>query len=113
MMTEQEFWSILANMPEPRPVFFRLYYDETGAPIVYSMEDLPGNYIDIDSETFAVQPQNVRVVDKKLTIIEPRRQFIKLVPAGTGTACDPNDVAIIVSEDQPHTKWSLTTNESN
>ena len=112
-MKHEDDYVLIWEAPKLEAPEFRLYYDETGAPIVYSMEDLPGNYIDIDSETFALQPQNVRVVDKKLTIIEPRRQFTKLVPAGTGTACDPNDVAIVVSADQPHTKWSLTTNESN
>ena len=109
MMTPEEFWSVLANMPRPKPVFFRLYYDDLGAPITYSMEDLPGNYIDIDCELFVHSPSNVRVVDGKLTFTEPQRQFTKLRPSLEGTSCDPRYVAVVVSGKDPHTNWSLIT----
>ena len=56
MMTPEEFWSILHDIPEPKPIFWRLYYNDAGEPVCYSMEDQPGNYIDIDPETFALAP---------------------------------------------------------
>lgn len=109
MMTPEEFWTVLANMPLPKPVFFRLYYNDLGYPITYSMEDLPGNYIDIDCELFVHSPSNVCVVNGKLTFIEPQRQFTKLVPGHEGTSCDPRNVAVVVTDNKPHTKWSLIT----
>ena len=62
-MTEEEFWAIMAPVPAPLPVFYRLYHDEKGYPLFFSMEDLPGNYIEIDGETFASAPSNIRVVN--------------------------------------------------
>lgn len=112
MMTEQEFWDILRNMPDPLPVSWRLYYDpETGQPICYSMEDLPGNYIDVDAETFARSPMNVRVVAGQLKYIV-RNHTHKLAPSDSGTACDPKDVAVVVSTDQAHQYWKHKTYEN-
>jgi hypothetical protein len=67
-MTENEFlncWNTI-EWPEIKPVFYRLYYDDTGSPLFYSQEDLPGNCIDITPEQFALQDMAVRVVDEKL-----------------------------------------------
>lgn len=105
-MTPDEFWQILHDMPEPQPVFWRLYYNEQGHPVCYSMEDLPGNYIDIDAETFALAPVNVRVVNGRLRYIT-QRTAEKLVPGITGSLCHPQNVAVIVTEHGTH--WSKQT----
>ena len=108
-MDAEEFWAILHAMPEPRPVFWRLYYDAAGEPITYSMEDLPGTYIDVDAETFARSPRNVRVQAGQL--IELKFAVRRLVPTDTGTPCHPDNVAIVVDETKPHQRWSMKTHE--
>ena len=111
-MTPEQFWSILHNMPEPKPVFYRLYYDADGMPLFYSMEDRPGTYIEIDQATFARGATNVRVRDGKLIEIT-WATTTKLVPGNSGSPCHPDNVAVIVAEDQPHIRWSKQTYESN
>lgn len=112
-MTEQELWALLHNTPEPKPVSYRLYHNADGSPIIYSMEELPDNYIEVDQQTYVLAPFNVRVVDGKLTRIKPVVTVKKLQPSAAGTACDPCDVCIVVGLDQPHTKWTIVNNESN
>jgi hypothetical protein len=78
------------------------------------MEDLPGEYIEVNAETYAIASFNVRVVEQKLIHIRPRISVQKLQPhTDTGTACDPRDVCVIVSEQHSHTKWSTVNNELN
>ncbi len=113
-MTEEEFWSILKDIPEPKPIFYRLYHRDDGSPIIYSMEVLPDNYIEVDPSTYALAPFNVRVIDGKLTYIEPVITVKKLQPNDrTGTTCDPRDICVIVSTDQTHIKWTMVSNELN
>jgi hypothetical protein len=112
--TTENFWLALAETsPESAPIFFRLYYNERGEPVSYSMDDLPGNYIEIDAETYQRSSQRVRVIDGKLVHILPKKSTSKLMPGTTGTACSIENVSVVVAEDQPHTKWSLKSNESN
>ena len=68
-MTEQEFLEIWLTRPDPKPIFYRLYYQDDGTLLYYSMEDLPGKYIDIDLATYQQYRSNVRVVDGKLLVI--------------------------------------------
>ena len=104
-------WGV--NQADPAPVFFRLYYNEQGLPLYYSMEDLPGNYVEIDQDFYSRSPTNVRVLDGKLHILIQKHITPKLVPnQDHGVACSPQDVCIIVADDQPHIKWSLKTNET-
>ena len=112
-LTEQEFWSILQATTECKPVFYRLYYNDNGTPIIYSMEELPGNYIDIDQPTYALASFNVRVINGTLTYIKPGITVKKLQPSDQGTACDPSDVCIVVTDDQPNIKWTIVNNEIN
>jgi hypothetical protein len=113
-LTEQEFWEILHNVPEPVPISYRLYHNDDGTPIIYSMEQLPGNYIEVDQKTYVLAPFNVRVVDSRLTYIKPVVTVKKLQPNKlNGTACDPGDVCVVVNTDQPHRKWTIVTNEIN
>jgi hypothetical protein len=109
-MTAEEFWAILHAMPEPPPVFFRLYYNESGEPITYSMQDLPGTFIDVDPETYARAPFNVRVQAGKL--IELKFAVRRLTPTDLGTACYPDNVAIVVAVTESHQRWSMKTYES-
>jgi hypothetical protein len=110
-MTEQEFWAILLDAPEPQPIFYRAYYNSEGWVECYSMEDLPGNYIDVDQPTYVLSP-NARVVNNKLVVVKPVSEVTKLVPNGNGTLCDPRDVCVVTTANK-NTKWSLKTSETN
>lgn len=110
-MTEDEFWAVLAAMPEPQPVFYRLYHNQ-GVPVCYSMEHMPGDYVEIDAETFARSPSNVRVRDGKL-VEQQWKTTSKLVPSDTGTPCHPEDICIVVDPRFEHQCWSKKTYETN
>jgi hypothetical protein len=107
--TNDNFWLALSQFvsPESNPITHRLYYDQLGDPLFYSMEDLPGNYVKVTPEMFSIGATNCRVVDGKLIVFKTAADPHKLTPSDTGTACHPQDVCIVVDEFVPHTKWSL------
>jgi len=88
-MTEEEFFSIWQNQAsavhgDPE---YRLYYDENGFPLFFSMESLPGNYIVVDQETYLNSPKHIRVFDGKLVVYQTN--FAKKI--------------------KPFLKWSMAT----
>ena len=111
-MTPEELIKMFQAVPAPPPPFFRLYHDADGVPLFYSMEDQPGTYIEIDQATFACSASNVRVRDGQLVEIT-WSTTTKLIPGNSGTPCHPDNVAVVVAEDQPHIRWSKKTYESN
>ena len=111
-MTPKQLQQLFQAALEPQAPFFRLYHNDQGHPLFYSMEDRPGTYIEIDQETFARSASNVRVRDGKIVEVT-WSTTTKLVPGNSGSPCHPDNVAVIVAEDQPHTKWSKQTYESN
>lgn len=111
-MSEAEFLQILADAPPPPSISFRLYYDDAGMPICYTMEDRPGAYVEVDADTYARAPFNVRVVGGQLQYVKPKITTHKLSPnACVGMSCDPRDVCVVVAEHRPHIKWNMETNE--
>lgn len=113
-MNEQEFLDFWRSItwPEPVPIYYRLYYNDSGTPLFYSQQDLPGKYIDITPEQYAQHNMSVRVIDGVLKPRPPQAPP-KLVPGEPGTPCDPNDVSVVVGEHQAHQKWKLRIHEQN
>lgn len=106
-MTEEEFFKILESLQEssrPKPLIYRLYHDQDGWPLFYSMENLPGQYVDVDQKTYQENSSHVRVVNGKVVRLRSG-ETSKLVPSDQGTSCDPRDICIVVDETHPHIKW--------
>lgn len=106
-MTPEEFFSILHDVPPTKPISYRLYHDEQGIPLFYSMEDLPGTYIEVDAATYAAASHDVRVVGGQIQIVPKKMSIKKLKPSPTGKSCHPDDICVVVAETAPHVKWSL------
>jgi|688.fasta_scaffold1427743_1 hypothetical protein len=107
-----DFWKSY-QWPEIKKIFYRLYYDEHGNPIVYSMEDLPGKYIEVTAEQYA--EHNYRVIVKNNELIKQAQNFVltkKLIPSNSGTACYPTDITIVV-DTNPNQKWKLKNYDNN
>lgn len=114
--TTENFLQVMATFkwPDPVPVVYRLYYDTDGSPLCYTMDDLPGKYIEVDRETYINHTWNVRVVDEKLQIVPITKKVNKLTPSVfDGIACHTQDICVVVKPDEPHTKWTMTTNETH
>jgi hypothetical protein len=105
--TTENFWAAWSLPQEPpKAPFYRLYHDDQGYLLFYSMEDVPGNYIEIDHETFAAGSPRVRVVDGRLRHIKTN-VISKLVPSKQGHACDPRDVAVVTNNSTNKQYWKL------
>lgn len=114
--TTENFWQIWTTFqwPEHRDPSYRLYHNEDGTPKCYSMEELPDKYVEVDAETFARRPWNVRVVDGKLHVVQPPVTVKKLTPnQNSGILCHPDDVCLVVDSAQSHTLWNIKTHEVN
>ena len=105
-----DFWKTY-TWPEPKPVFFRLYHDDAGHPVFYSMEDLAGMYIEITAEQYAESSGRVIVKNGKL-VKQYQTRTSKLVFAEHGTSCHPEDVTIVV-DSEPNQKWNLKNYDNN
>lgn len=112
--TDAEFNQLLAGMqtvivkPE-----FRLYYDENGRVLFYTCDKPDGDFIVIDSQTYAEARPDIRILDG---IIHKASEFLvisKLIREDTGTTCAIEDISIIV--DSGYTgktqTWKAVTNE--
>lgn len=107
----EDFWANF-KWPEPAPIFYRLYHDDQGQPIVYSMEDLPGKYIEVTSQQYG--ENNYRVLVRNGQLINKNySQTSKLTPDTIGTTCHPADVSIIVSETDTNQRWKLQFYDNN
>lgn len=92
---------------------FRLHYDENGRVVCYCGDkSATGNYIVIDSQTFAEARNDIRVVDGKISTVTSSATVYKLMPNEIeGTPCSIDDISIIVDKNDTHTKWKLKTYE--
>lgn len=94
---------------EPKQPEFRLYYNDDGSIICYSCENLEGNYIVIDTQTYAECRQNIKVVDGKIETVKPLILVQKLAESTQGTRCAIEDINIVVSDDYngKTTNWEM------
>lgn len=106
------FWQAVAehNWEQPeQKLEFRLYYNEEGHVLYYSMEDLPGNYISVDRLTFDQARFDLRVKDGKLVKLRNPASW-KLVPSDSGTPCHKDNICVVVNDDfEKKTYWKVTT----
>jgi hypothetical protein len=114
--TTENFLEVFNNLTpwQPPTVLFRVYYDDAGLPTEYSQENKPGKYIDVDPTTWIEQNPNIKIINGKIVKFDPKKIIKKLAPnQSTGTCTSTADVCIIVDSTTPHTKWNLTTYETN
>ena len=112
---DEKDYIILWEQPKLEPPEFRLYYDDNGNVVSYSGDKSgTGNYIVIDSLTFAAARPDIRVIDRKISTVTSTAVVHKLMPNDTeGVDCHPEDISLVV--DNTYTdkkqKWKLKTYE--
>ena len=113
-MSENEEFITIWSAPTVIKPTFRLYYDDKGNVICYTCEQLEGNFIEIDSQTFAEARPDVRVVNGKISTVASNLVISKLQPHDTeGVSKHTDDISVIVSNKvkTKKQKWKLVTKE--
>jgi len=103
----ENFWKAIKQYKPIKRVKVesRLYYNDAGQPITYSQENLPGNYIVVDQQTFNECRMDVLVKDGKVTRPNMITEFRKLVPSDEGTETLVEDVTIVGQGQHWKTKY--------
>lgn len=100
-----DFWRSY-QWPEKKSVSQRLYHDDDGYPLFYTMEDLPGKYVEVTPEQYARASFKVKVIDGQVRIIESNKIVRKLQPGDQGTPCHPKDITIVVGKQEAYLCWN-------
>jgi len=111
---EQEDYILVWESPKLKDPEFRLYYDDKGYVVSYSCEELEGDYVIIDAQTFAEARPDVRVVNGKVVKVNAGAVVSKLLPCKKeGVVCAAEDISILVSSKSKikKQKWKLETYE--
>ena len=90
---------------------YRLYYNPDGTPKHYTMQELEGDYIFVDQQTFQCCRYDIVVVGGKIKSLNENsiaRYYISDESA-TATCCDPHDITLIVDKTQQHIFWDYRT----
>jgi hypothetical protein len=100
---------VLFEEVENTEVEFRLYYDNDGKVLFYTCEKPEGNYIVIDSQTYAEMRHDIKIVNGQITKLVPGIIISKLKPnSHEGTICAEEDVSIVVTEEfKDKRKWKF------
>lgn len=111
-MSEQLFEALknLKSPPEANKEF-RLYYDDRGEPLFYSMEQHDANFIVVDAETYAQGRYDIVIDDQQRIVPKARFRYKKLIPADVGTACHASDVMIV--DQQGSQYWTIKHYETD
>lgn len=73
----------------------RLYYNDAGQVVAYSQEELDGDYIIVDQQTFNERRTDILVQNGKVVRLNFITQFRKLVPDNEGVETLAEDVTIV------------------
>jgi len=96
-------------------VEFRLYYDKTGKALFYTCEKPEGNFIVIDSLTYAIGNPNVMVKDGKITDLEYKKTISRYYKSSKGIKTSDFDISIITPKNYKGStnKWIYKNVEHN
>lgn len=113
--TTDNFWQVWQDFewPEARPISYRCYYREDGSPDFYTMEDLPGQWIEVTKEMYLLSTSHARVIDGRLVVLPPRVTVTKLQPSDQGTPCHVRDITVVVDPSRPCVLWSNKEHETH
>jgi hypothetical protein len=100
------FNSIIANN-QPAELEFRLYYDAEGNPVTYACEELTGDYLVVDKDTYAQGRYDIRIIDGEIVPLHDFVYYSKMIPSESGTACHSDNALIIESGSTAF--WSTKT----
>lgn len=78
-------------------VEFRLYHNN-GNFICYSCEELDGEYVVVDAETYALGDPHIQVIEGKIEPLSFGMELYKLTKNKKGTMCPVEDIAIVVDK---------------
>jgi hypothetical protein len=93
-----ELFNSLISNKNPTKLEFRLYYDGEGNPVTYTSEDLSGDYLVVDQDTYAQGRYDIRIINREIVPLNDFTIYNKMVPADSGTACNPNNALLIEPE---------------
>lgn len=113
-MNNDDEYILIWEAPKLEKPEFRLYYDDKGKVVTYTCEKLEGNYVVIDSQTYAEGRPDVRVLDGKIIRVSANAVVSKLVPNDEGQTCAAEDLSIIITTKDKKIKkqnWKLKTYE--
>jgi hypothetical protein len=107
MSDENDEYIITWEAPIIKAPEFRLYYDDRGYVVCYTCEQLEGNYVLIDSLTFAEARPDVRVVDGKIVKNNAGSVVSRLYKDVEGVRCETEDISVITEATGQY--WKLVT----
>ena len=86
---------------------YRLYYNDDGSPLFYSMEELEGKFIFVELPIFESSRYDIKIVDGKIRSLTDTVSKYHQVSVKTNTTvmCDRDDISILNNKNKSYKLW--------